>query len=79
MITKAKQGVILLAGGQPETKDSAVRTALTIMRYFNVHRPSVRVVASLDTNNVAAGADEEALAQCRKAAEMLNQRYREDV
>ena len=69
---KEKNGVIILAGGQPETKEAPTRTALAIMRYLNVHRPSVEKIYSLNTNEIPAAEDEAALARCREVAEMLN-------
>ena len=73
LILKEKKGVIILVGGQPETKDMPTQTAVSIMRYFNVHRPSISKIYSLDTNNLPAKEDETALKKCREVAEMLNQ------
>ena len=72
LITKEKKGVILLVGAQPETKDIPTQTALGIMKYMNVHRPSVEVIYSLETNTLPAGKDLAALEKCRRAAESLN-------
>ena len=72
---KEKNGVIIIVGAQPETKDIPTQTALSIMRYFNVHRPSVEKIYSLDTNNLPASKDEIALNKCHEVAEILNQKY----
>jgi multimeric flavodoxin WrbA len=72
MPIKEKNGVIILVGAQPETKDIPTQTALIIMRYLNVHRPSVEKIYSLDTNVLPASKDEAALARCREVADMLN-------
>jgi len=75
LILKEKKGVIILVGGQPETKDIPTQTALGIMRYMNVHRPSVETIYSLETNTIPAKNDLTALERCRQVAEQLNQSY----
>jgi len=72
VLLKEKKGVIIIVGAQPETKDIPTQTALSIMKYFNVHRPSVSKIYSLNTDKIPANKDELALNQCREAAEMLN-------
>ena len=72
LLPKEKKGVIILAGAQPETKDIPTRTAISIMKYLNVHRPSVSIIYSLDTNHLPASQDELALEKCREAADILN-------
>lgn len=72
LLHKEKKGVIILVGGQRETKDIPTQTALSIMRYFNVRRPSVSKIYSLDTNNLPANQDKIALEQCREVADLLN-------
>jgi len=71
---KEKKGVVILVGAQPQTKEAPLRVALGIMKYLNVHRPSVIEICSLDTNRLPAGMDEIALKKCREAADMLNRR-----
>ncbi|MCL2421357.1 MAG: flavodoxin family protein [Defluviitaleaceae bacterium] len=72
---KEKKGVLILAGGEAGTEIVPTQTALIIMKFMNVHRPSVAKIYSLDTNNVPASKDQAALAQCRKAADILNRSY----
>jgi len=69
---KQKRGVVILVGGQPETKEIPTQTALSIMKHMNVHRPSVETIYSLDTDHVPASEDKAALERCRKVAELLN-------
>ena len=75
LIEKEKKGVLILVGAQPETKDIPTQTALGIMNYMNVHRPSVEVIYSLETNTLPAEKDLAALERCRQAAESLNTGY----
>ena len=70
---KEKRGAIILVGGQPETKDAPTQTAVSIMRYFNVHRPSVMKIYSLNTDKLPAAQDTVAIDRCREVAEILNQ------
>jgi multimeric flavodoxin WrbA len=74
--SKVKNGVIILVGAEPGTEVIPTQTALTIMKYMYVDRPNVIKIYSLNTNNRPAAQDEDALAECRKAAETLN-RFRE--
>jgi len=71
-IAKEKKGVLILVGAQPETKNIPTQTALGIMKYMNVHRPSVEVIHSLNTNTLPAGKDPAALEKCREVAQSLN-------
>ena len=70
---KEKNGVLIIVGGQPETKDIPTQTAISIMKYFNVRRPIAAKIYSLDTNNLPAHQDAVALEKCRDVAHMLNQ------
>ena len=72
ILLKEKKGVIIIVGAQPETAEPPTKTALAIMRYFNVHRPSVLKIYSLDTNNLPAGQDKAALEKCYDVADLLN-------
>jgi len=72
MSLKEKKGVIMLVGGQAGTEIEPTKAALTIMRFMNVHRPSVEKIYSLDTNNLPAGEDAIALDKCREVAGILN-------
>ena len=75
ILHKEKNGVIILVGAEgakPETFAIPDKTALGIMKYFNVHRPSVERIYSLDTNNLPSAKDEAALKKCREVAEILN-------
>lgn len=69
---KSKKGVIILVGGQAGTEVMPTQTALTIMKFMNVHRPSVEKIYSLDTDNVPAAKDDGALKRCREVAALLN-------
>ena len=75
ILHKEKKGVVIIVGAQPETIKIPTQTALAIMRYLNVHRPSVQKIYSVDTNNLPAGQDEKALERCREVADLLNQNY----
>jgi len=69
---KQKNGVLIIVGAQKGTEVIPTQNALTIMKFMNVHKPSVEKIYSLDTNNIPAQNDVDALAKCRIAAEMLN-------
>ena len=72
---KEKKGIIIIVGAQIETKNIPTQTAVTIMKHFNVHRPSITIIYSLNTNNLSANKDEIALKQCCEAADMLNRNW----
>ena len=74
--SKVKNGVIIIVGAEPGTEVTPTQTALTIMKYMNVHRPSVEKIYSLDTNNLPAGKDQIALTKCSEVAALLNNRYK---
>jgi len=67
-----KKGVIIIVGAQAGTEIIPTQTAVSLMKYMNVHRPSVSKIYSLDTNNLPAAKDDAALKKCREVAEMLN-------
>jgi len=73
LLKKEKKGVIILVGAQPETKDAPTETALGIMKYMNVHRPTVETIYSLNTNALPAEQDVMALKKCREVASSLNE------
>lgn len=72
---KMKNGVIIIVGGEKGTEVIPTQTALTIMKFMNVHRSDVIKIYSLNTNNLAAEKDEAALLECWQAANRLNQQY----
>lgn len=67
-----KNGVLILAGAQPGTEAGPEKNAMTILRNMNVKLPLIAVVRSMNTDNVPAKHDREALAAARAAAEALN-------
>ena len=71
LLKKEKKGVIILVGAQPETKDVPTATALGIMRYMNVHCPSVETIYSLNTNALPAEQDMMAIKKCHEVAASL--------
>jgi len=75
LISKEKNGVIVLVGAQPETKDIPTQTALGIMKHMNVRRSNVEMIYSLETNALPAEQDQTALKKCREIAASLNQSY----
>lgn len=68
-----KNGVLILTGAQPETKDGPEASAMTIMRNMRVKKPLTARVYSLDTDRLPARQDAQALAQARGAAWRLNE------
>jgi hypothetical protein len=72
ILLKEKKGAVIIVGAQPETVEIPTRTAVSIMKYFNVHRPTIQKIYSLDTNNLPAGQDTAALERCREVACSLN-------
>ena len=71
-----KNGVLILTGAQPKTKDGPEANALTILRNMRVKKPLVAQVYSLDTDHLPARQDEQALADARRAGRILNELYR---
>jgi len=69
---KQKNGVLIMVGGQKGTEITPTQNALSIMKFMNVHRPSVEKIYSMDTNNIPAREDAAALMKCRGVAEWLN-------
>jgi len=74
ILTKEKNGVLILVGAEPETVGMPEKIALGIMKHMNVHHQRIARIYSLDTNTVPAGKDEAALHQCREVVRNLNQR-----
>ncbi len=72
---KQKNGVIIIVGAENGTEVIPTQNALTIMKFMNVRRPCVSTVYSLNTNNVPAKEDENALKAVREAAILLNNLY----
>lgn len=68
-----KNGVLILTGAQPETKDGPEASAMTIMRNMQVKKPLAAKVYSLDTDRLPARQDAQALADARGAARRLNE------
>ena len=73
---KEKKGVIIIVGATVGTEIIPTQNALTIMKFMNVHRPSVAKIYSLDTNIIPAREDKAALEKCREVADMLNSNYK---
>ena len=73
---KHKNGLLLLAGAEPGTEKKACSTANTIFKHLNA-LPCVASIFSLNTNEIPAANDLQALAEVRKAALLLNQLYLE--
>lgn len=69
---RPKRGVVILVGAEPETAQTPLRNARTILKFLNVHRPSIELISSLNTNELPAERDEAALARCREVARSLN-------
>ncbi len=69
-----RRGVVLLAGAQAGTQHKALSTAHSVLRHMNA-LPIVATVLALDTDHLPAARDEDALAQARAAAELLNRLY----
>lgn len=67
-----KRGALILVGAEAGTEAIPTQTALTIMKFMNVHRPSVETIYSLDTNRIPAAADTRALEKCRAVGEAFN-------
>ena len=70
--SKVKNGVIIIVGAEPGTEVTPTQTALTMMKFMNVHRPSVEKIYSLDTDNLPAMKDQIALTKCSEVAALLN-------
>jgi len=68
-----KNGVLILTGAQPKTKDGPEANAMTILRNMRVKRPLTAAIFSMDTDNIPARDDAEALLMAREAARRLNE------
>ena len=67
-----KNGVLILVGAQPGTEEVPEQNSLTIMRNMYVKRPLVAVIRSMNTDDIPAKDDADALVQVRDAALRLN-------
>ena len=74
-----KNGVLIFVGAQPGTEEAPEKSALTIMRTMLVRRPMVATVRCMNTDKIPAAEEQEALAQVREAAEMLNTLFKEKI
>lgn len=72
---KQKNGVVIIVGAEKGTEVMPTQNALTIMKFMNVRLPCVSTVYSLNTNNVPAKEDKNALKAVREAADLLNNLY----
>lgn len=72
-----KNGVLILVGGEKGTEEMPKQNALTIMKTMSVRRPIIATICSMNTDKIPAAEDQEALAQVREAAQMLNELCRE--
>lgn len=75
---KQKNGVLILVGAEIGTEKKAISTANTIFKHINA-LPCVATVLSLDTNEVSAKKDLQALEDTKKAANILNHLYFDKV
>ena len=70
-----KNGVLILVGAEKGTEVMPEKTALVILKHMHVRRPCTAAVYSMDTNNIPAREDENAMSSVREAAELLNHLY----
>jgi multimeric flavodoxin WrbA len=70
-VIKPKRSMLMLVGGQNGTERKAVETAHTIFKLFNA-LPCIASVFSLDTDNVPASEDKNALYKIRETALLLS-------
>lgn len=73
-ILRPKSGVVLLAGAEPGTDQKPIETARTILKHVNAH-PPLRVICSMNTNQLPTKKDTAALSHAKSAAAALNQLY----
>ena len=69
-----KNGVLIFVGGQKGTEEMPEKAAKIILRTMGVRQPVI-TISSMDTDHLPAAQDEEALAQVREAAGLLNERF----
>ena len=74
---KAKRGVILLVGAQPETVHGPIASAKTILGLANIAKDDITVVTSMNTDRIPASDDTEALAAAQAAARALSASVRQ--
>ena len=70
---KKKKGAIIVVGAEPGTEMTPIKTARTMMKFMNVNRDEVKIIKSMETMEVEASKDEEALNQARQVAKWFNQ------
>ena len=70
---KAKDGTIVLVGGESGTETKAVATAKTVLAHINVTSVN-EVLLSLDTNNVPASEDIDIIGKIGEAVEKMNEK-----
>ena len=74
---RPKNGAIILVGAQKGTETGPEAVALTIMGNMNVRRKEVIRVYSMDTDNVPAALDAEAMDRAEWAAQRMNESCKE--
>jgi len=67
---KSKKGVVVITGGGDGSPEPALRSTRIIFRHINTE--SIGTVSSLQTNNIPAKEDAEALSKARELALRLN-------
>lgn len=75
---KARNGVLILAGGDPGTERAAAQSAKIILKLLGVDLPCAEIY-SMNTDRLPAGKDRRALTEARNAANTLNARCGKDV
>ena len=69
---KPKKGLILLVGGNAGTEVHPLETAQMLLRLCGAKKEEIHVVTSMNTDEVPATQDEDALEQVRRQAQRLN-------
>lgn len=69
---KEKKGAIIIVGAEKGTEITPTKNALTIMKFMNVNRKFIKTVYSLDTNNLPANKDNNAIKEVYNVVNWLN-------
>ena len=75
---KIRNGVLILAGGDPGTEYAAAQSAKIILKLLDADLPCTEIY-SMNTDRLPAGKDRCALTEARNAANTLNARCGKDV
>lgn len=73
ILLKEKKGAIVIVGAEPGTEVTPTKTALTMMKFMNVNRSTVRKAYSLETNTIPSKSDKKVIEEVIKISSWMNE------